>query len=48
MPVEGRVSGEWPYVIGAYVVTWVVLVSYAWYLFRTWRAARAAVRGSES
>lgn len=39
MPVDGRVSGEWPYVIAAYAVTWVVLLGYALHLYRTWTAA---------
>jgi hypothetical protein len=40
MPVDGRVSGEWGYVIGAYVITWIVFASYAVYLYRVWKQAK--------
>ncbi|MDX2182614.1 MAG: hypothetical protein SFW08_01395 [Gemmatimonadaceae bacterium] len=45
MPVDGRVAGEWPYVIAAYAVTWVVLIGYAIHLYRVWtQASRDAER----
>lgn len=45
MPVDGRVSGEWPYVIAAYAVTWVILLGYAVHTWRAWRqAAQSADR----
>jgi hypothetical protein len=47
VPVNGHVTGEWSYVIGAYVLTWVVLLGYGTYLWQTWRAARAAAASSD-
>jgi hypothetical protein len=38
-------SGEWGYVIAAYVITWVVLVGYGAYL---WAGSKAASRGDGS
>ncbi len=35
---EGVVTGGWSYVIGAYSLTTVVLVAYAWSLYRRSRA----------
>jgi CcmD family protein len=32
--MNGMAQNSWPYVIAAYVVTWVGLGGYAWYLWR--------------
>jgi|APMI01.1.fsa_nt_gi CcmD family protein len=39
--MNGMAQDSWPYVIAAYVVTWVVLGGYALYLWRTVKDAFA-------
>lgn len=39
--MNGMAENSWPYVIAAYVVTWVVLGGYAIYLWRVVREAFA-------
>jgi hypothetical protein len=39
--MNGMAQNSWPYVIAAYAVTWVVLIGYAWYLWRVVKDAKA-------
>lgn len=44
--MNGMVVDSWPYVIAAFVVTWVVLLGYTIRLVQMSRAIRAELRGS--
>lgn len=46
--MNGMATNSWPYVIAAYVVTWVVLAVYAVYLWRTVKDAFASASDSSS
>lgn len=46
--MNGMIPNAWPYVIAAYVVTWVVLGAYALYLWRTVKDAFRRASDSSS
>jgi hypothetical protein len=39
------VSSEWGFVTAAYTITWAVVIGYAAYVERRWRAAKRANAG---
>lgn len=44
--MNGMAVDTWPYVIAAFVVTWVVLLGYSIHLVRAAKRARAYFTGS--
>lgn len=40
--MNGMVVNSWPYVVAAYVITWVVVIGYSTYLYRESRRIRDA------
>jgi CcmD family protein len=46
--MNGMAQDAWPYVIAAFVVTWVVLGGYAWYLWRAVKDAQQQARHTTS